>query len=127
MSWKLRNWTAENKRSKWCPKAPGCFITTPTRSGNNSCQGSTGCSLPKPFIAALASPIGFTWWWSSGVLDALSSTLQMGLSRCWDMSVVTTSHFVREHVLSLVQSCKHFCICIAVSTYCRTTHMFIMI
>lgn len=78
MSWNVCNWTAENKRSKRCPKALGCFIASPTRSGNDSYQGSTGCSLPKPLIAALTSPIGFTWWCSSGVLDALSCTVQTG-------------------------------------------------
>lgn len=40
---------------------------------------------------------------------------------------VTTSCFSNLNVLSVVQSCKHGSIYKAVSTYCRTAHMFMMI
>lgn len=41
--------------------------------------------------------------------------------------VCVTSCFSNLNVLSVVQSCKHGSIYRAVSTYCRTAHMFMMI
>lgn len=95
MSWNVCNWTAENKRSKWCPKALGWFIASPTRSGNNSYQGSAGCSLPKPLIAET----NFSCWFHVVVEFRGAGCFELHAAD-WDLADLGTCLLLLHRILS---------------------------